>query len=161
PVSQFATNGTSVQLTAAALGTDPLSYQWQRNGVDLPGATSPALFFASVTPANSGIYRLRVTNRVGMAFSQEALVLVFGPPTISDLPPVTIDEDTATGLIPFNIHDFESPPESIMVSGDSSDHTLVPPSNILFEGTGSNRTVRVVPLPNAAGNVTIFVFARD
>ena len=37
PVGQTATVGDTVTFTAAARGTAPLSYQWEKNGVAIPG----------------------------------------------------------------------------------------------------------------------------
>jgi uncharacterized repeat protein (TIGR01451 family) len=161
PVSRLVTNGNSVELTTAVLGTEPLAYQWQRNGVNVPGANGPTLFLASATPADAGTYRMLVSNRVGAAISQPAILQVLGPPAVSDIPPLTIDEDTATPVLPFTVIDAESPPETIVVFGDSSDRSLVPPSSFFFTGTGSNRTVRITPLPNAAGEIVIHILARD
>src|SRR5215469_15424422 len=40
PQSQTVVLGQPVTFTVAATGTDPLSYQWQRNGSPVSGATS-------------------------------------------------------------------------------------------------------------------------
>ena len=161
PVSRVITNGDSVQFTAAAIGTGPLSYQWSQNGVDLPGTTSPALRITNATAAAAGSYRLRVSNRVATATTDPAQLTVLGPPTIAGLQPIAIDEDTATGPIPFTVSDAESPAASILVSADSLDHALVPAANLVVLGTGSARTVQVTPLPNASGIVSILIIARD
>src|SRR5207249_8024356 len=40
PVNQTVTAGQSATFTVVAYGTAPLSYQWQKNGANIPGATS-------------------------------------------------------------------------------------------------------------------------
>ena len=73
--------GMPVQLSGAASGTAPLSYQWRLNGTDLPGATSNVLNFAALTPADFGNYQLVVTNLGGAATSAVAQ-LTRGPVAI-------------------------------------------------------------------------------
>lgn len=70
------TEGTPVMLTATATGTEPLSYQWQRNGVDVSGATDSRLRLGLLTSANAGAYTLRVTNAVGTGTSSAATLVV-------------------------------------------------------------------------------------
>lgn len=41
------------------------SYQWTRNGVDIPGATQPELVFPRASPADTGAYGLRFTTDLG------------------------------------------------------------------------------------------------
>lgn len=40
---------------------DDLTYQWRREGVDIPGATGPTLEFGTVTPADTGNYDVVVS----------------------------------------------------------------------------------------------------
>ena len=40
PTNQFVLPGTNVTLTALALGTGPVTYQWRFEGTNLPGATN-------------------------------------------------------------------------------------------------------------------------
>ncbi|HEU0012010.1 MAG TPA: tandem-95 repeat protein [Verrucomicrobiae bacterium] len=161
PVGLTVTNGDTVVFTGAATGMEPLRYQWQRNGVSLADATNTTLVLSNVTPNNSGRYRLLAANRVGVASSDEALLRVLGPPAVSDIPDQEILEDTSTGLLELTVEDAESPPELILLRGVSSDTNIVAASGIIFDGTGSNRHVRVTPLPNAFGLVTISVVAVD
>ncbi|QYM77935.1 immunoglobulin domain-containing protein [Horticoccus luteus] len=76
PQSATITVGDTITLTGSASGTTPLTYQWQKDGVDLPGATTDSLTLANTTAANSGTYRLNVTNSVGTVPSAEAIVTV-------------------------------------------------------------------------------------
>nr|AFI78505.1 serine proteinase precursor protein [uncultured bacterium ws156A7] len=82
-------------------------------------------------------------------------------PTISDIVDQTTDEDTATGALAFTIGDLETSPDLLTVSGDSSNTTLVPSGNIVFGGSGANRTVTVTPADDQYGTATISVTVDD
>ena len=86
PVSQTACAGDTVVLTVAANGTAPLTYQWRKNGVNLPGATGPSYIIASATASDAGSYSCVVTNGCGSAASNTAVLTVNAPPLITDDP---------------------------------------------------------------------------
>src|SRR5436190_378381 len=83
------------------------------------------------------------------------------PPTISSVANQSTDEDTPTPAIPFSIGDVETPAGNLMVSGRSSNPGLVPDANILFGGSGSNRTSTLRPATNQFGSTTITLTVRD
>lgn len=70
--------GLPFTLSATASGTAPLSYQWRRNGTEVPGATSNVLYLAAISGAVLGDYQLVVTNFAGAATSAVAR-LTIGP----------------------------------------------------------------------------------
>ena len=72
--------GQSVQFIGRADGEPPLAYQWQRNQADIPGATSRLLAIPNVQLADAGQYRFVVTNGLGTATSDEALLTVSEEP---------------------------------------------------------------------------------
>ena len=82
-------------------------------------------------------------------------------PTIGPIANTSTLEDTPTGAVPFTVADIDSPPNSITLSGTSSDTTIVPNSGIVFGGSGTDRTVTVTPASDAAGTATITVVASD
>ena len=84
PVGQTVTVGQPVLLSAQALGGVPLSYQWMRNGVEIPGATGNSLSLTNVSRISEGSYALRVSNPVGTAFSQNALLRVLAPQVLTN-----------------------------------------------------------------------------
>ena len=49
PASQTVTTGSPVTFNVTASGTPPLTYQWQRNGANIAGATSSSYTLAAVT----------------------------------------------------------------------------------------------------------------
>jgi hypothetical protein len=83
------------------------------------------------------------------------------PPTISTIGPQTIAANTDTGALAFIVGDAESPVGSLAVTGSSNNTALVPASNIVFGGSGANRTVTVTPAPSTIGSATITLTVGD
>src|SRR5205085_1591661 len=83
------------------------------------------------------------------------------PPTISDITNQTTAANTPTAAIPFTIGDAETPAASLTLSRGSSNPTLVPTNNIVFGGSGSNRTVTITPAADASGSATISIGVSD
>ena len=73
--------GNMAVFTVVATGTEPLGYQWQRNGVNLPGANASTLTINKPQAADSGDYRVVVTNAAGTVASAPAKLTVEGPTT--------------------------------------------------------------------------------
>lgn len=161
PVTQTATIGSTVQFIATAIGAAPLSYRWQKDGVDVPLATSGTLTVANITFADAGSYRLRVSNTVGSVLSDPAQLLIPGPPTISTFANQTIDEDTDAGPIAFSVQDLDTPLAALTLTGQSSNPSLVASTGITFAGAGQNRTVRVRPNANQSGTTLISISVQD
>jgi glucose/arabinose dehydrogenase len=77
PQSQTVSAGEPATFTVSASGSPPLQYQWQRDGVDIPGATSASYTLASAQAADDGArFRVRVSNGAGEAVSDEATLTV-------------------------------------------------------------------------------------
>jgi hypothetical protein len=69
-------NGTNFSVTAAGSGT--LTYQWQKDGVDIPGATSSTFSLASAKPWHIGDYTVKVTDANGTITSNAATLSLTG-----------------------------------------------------------------------------------
>ncbi|MSU64036.1 MAG: hypothetical protein EXS31_16860 [Pedosphaera sp.] len=67
---QTAFIGESTTFTIAATGSGPLTYQWRKNGADLPGQTSNTLNLANVQPSDLGSYTVVVTGPGGSLESE-------------------------------------------------------------------------------------------
>lgn len=61
PQGQRVVAGANVSLSVEAVGWSPVLYQWFRNGVRITGATNPELTMLNVQPAQSGNYRVVVS----------------------------------------------------------------------------------------------------
>jgi plastocyanin len=76
PVSQTVTVGSPVTFLAAASGTPAPTYQWQKNGVNISGATSTAYTISSVVTGIAGTATVVATNSAGSATSNGAVLTV-------------------------------------------------------------------------------------
>ncbi|HET6543464.1 MAG TPA: PQQ-dependent sugar dehydrogenase [Chryseolinea sp.] len=83
--------GQNAVLSVSALGSTPLSYQWRKNGNNIPGATNSTLAFSPAALANSGNYTVVVSNASGNVTSEVATLTVLqnAPPVAEILTPVT------------------------------------------------------------------------
>ena len=91
PAPQTAIAGTTVTLSAVAGGSPTPSFQWQKGGVAIAGATSATLTLTNVQVADAGTYTLVATNSAGEARSTPVTVAVSAPtnttaPTIARQP---------------------------------------------------------------------------
>ena len=86
PQSQAVVLGANATLTAAATGTQPLSYQWYFDGTPLQGQTDTNLLFNGAAFTNAGAYYVVATNLYGSATSAVAIVTVGVPPSITAQP---------------------------------------------------------------------------
>lgn len=86
PISATVNPGTRATFSVAASGTPPLYYQWKKDDLPLPGATSTSLVIAAAQNANEGSYTCVVTNAGGSASSAPAVLSVNDPPNITQHP---------------------------------------------------------------------------
>src|SRR5258706_587208 len=82
-------------------------------------------------------------------------------PTIASVAAQVTNEDTPSSTIGFTVGDAETPAANDTVSGSSSVQTLVANANIVFGGTGANRTVTLTPAANQFGTATITLTVSD
>ncbi len=78
PLSQRPIITKNAILQVLASGTPQPTFQWQRDGTNLPGATTSSLAFVNVQPSNAGTYRVIVTNQLGFVVSSNAIVTPVG-----------------------------------------------------------------------------------
>jgi alpha-tubulin suppressor-like RCC1 family protein len=76
PPAQTVFSGVDVRFDAKALGTAPLRYQWQFNGIPLTKATNASLVLPSVQLADAGSYTVAASNALGVAVSRGARLTV-------------------------------------------------------------------------------------
>ncbi|MGZ5434937.1 MAG: PQQ-dependent sugar dehydrogenase [Pyrinomonadaceae bacterium] len=83
PANQTVTQGQPATFGVTATGSATLSYQWQRDQSNIPGATSSSYTISSASMADNGAkFRCVVTNAFGFATSNEATLTVQPPPPI-------------------------------------------------------------------------------
>jgi len=87
PVSQTVTAGQSATFSVVATGTATLTYQWQKNGGPITGATSSTYTTPGTTASDNGAaFKVVVTNSAGSATSNAATLTVNVAPAISTQP---------------------------------------------------------------------------
>jgi hypothetical protein len=77
------TNYVSLAATFSVLafGKTSLSYQWSKNGTNIPGATQSSLTIRPIAQSDAGSYTVLVTNIAGFTNSTSATLTVLSPPT--------------------------------------------------------------------------------
>ena len=68
PVNRTVASGSRAYFRAVAVGAMPMSYQWNCNGTNVPGATNSVLVVTNVQPIQAGnYYTLTASNAFGLA----------------------------------------------------------------------------------------------
>ncbi len=81
PVNNTQLLGQPASFWVAATGNLPLRYQWQKNGVEIAGATSTWLTIPAISSADNGAtFRAVVTNALGSVTSSVATLTVAAAP---------------------------------------------------------------------------------
>ncbi|HQL80272.1 MAG TPA: immunoglobulin domain-containing protein, partial [Verrucomicrobiota bacterium] len=86
PVGQTVALGGSATFSVVA-ASNPQSYQWRLNGVNIAGATTSSLTVNNVQESDAGAYTVEVANGVGPVVSAAAVLEVLGmPPVVTTQP---------------------------------------------------------------------------
>lgn len=82
-------------------------------------------------------------------------------PTISSTSSQYTLEDAGPVTASFTIGDVETPVGSLVLWATSSSASLIPTNNLVFGGTGANRTLTMTPMPNQFGLAFITIYVAD
>src|SRR5947199_5917213 len=157
-MNQTVTAGQTAMFTVVATGTAPLSYQWQKNGANIAGATSSSYTTPATTIADSGAtFDVVVSNSVGNATSNLATLTVSAAPlapTITTRPAnqtVTAGQTAtftvvASGTAPLS---YQWQKNGANIAGATSSSYTTPATTIADSGA----TFDVV-VSNSIGNAT-------
>ena len=125
------------------------------------------MLFRSVTAGSqtgSSLVTVYVMDTGGASNSTSFTVTVLAAntaPCISAISCTNTLLNTAAPPIAFTVGDLETPAASLALSAASANTTLMPNANIVFGGSGSNRTVTVTPAAGQTGVVPITVTISD
>jgi hypothetical protein len=86
PTNAIVFPGSNVTFTVQAGGMLPISYQWRRNGVELPGASNASLPLPNVDWPQRGDYSVVLSNAFGVTESAPATLVVKVRPGIAQQP---------------------------------------------------------------------------
>lgn len=151
PVSKTVNPGSLVEFTVGATGTEPLSYQWRKDGTSLVGATDSIYSIPSATELKEGIYTCLVSNVAGDATSNPAVLVVMNPPSITLNPASqtlnpgssTTLSVSATGDLPLS---YQWKKGGVVIAGaTATDYAIV-------GATESDEGSYTCKVSNAAGN---------
>jgi hypothetical protein len=151
-----ATMGATFSVSAEGNGT--LSYQWRKDGVDIPTATGSSYNITSAQPWHVGEYVVMVTDTIGTASSRAAQL------SIND-----VNSSIWEGLMAFytlngNTKDITG------MNGDAVNHgatssvgkTGVPDSSFSFDGIGDYVEASEMPgFESGAISVSLWLYATD
>jgi hypothetical protein len=153
-------------LTLAAVSSNPSLIPAPSIQYVSPNATGMLLFKPAANAFGTATITVTVTDGqpTDNTVSRSFVVTVASMndlPNISEIADQLVNENTPVGPIPFTVSDLESPTASLVVSGDSSNPSLIPVENLIFAGSGANRTLTVTPAPKQFGSATISVIVSD
>src|ERR1700722_6044707 len=97
PASQTIGVGQAATFVVVANGSTPLSYQWQKNGVRISGATSSSYTTPAAASAdNAARFTVVVSNSVGTATSNAAILTVTSAQQGNGAPQITMQPASQT-----------------------------------------------------------------
>ena len=76
PVSVSLAAGKTALFSIVAASATEISYQWQKNGIDITGATDSVYVISSTTSADAGSYRVMVSNAYGSTMSDSVTLTI-------------------------------------------------------------------------------------
>lgn len=125
--------GDRITFRSRGAGTQPISYQWFKDNVEITGATSRNLTLSNLAELDSGSYTVQMANDADALMSAAAILTVLPDPA----------PDVRSGLVsywPMNVTDAGANPTPDIYS--HNDMRLVPPSTFTTLpspfGTGIN-----------------------
>ncbi len=166
PTNQSIAVGTTATFVVTAVGTVPLRYQWQMNGLNLVnggqvnGATTTSLTINNAQTNNSGTYTVIITNSAGSVLSSNAVLTVSNAPPLITVQPtnqtaevgaVVVLAVSATGTAPLS-YQWQVDGTNLMDGGQFSGAI----SNVLTISNAqlTNSGTYTVIITNIAGSMT-------
>ncbi|MFN7141049.1 MAG: Ig-like domain-containing protein, partial [Limisphaerales bacterium] len=120
----------------------------------------------TIRPATnqSGTATITITVSDGSLSASSAFLLTVT--AVNDAPTISAISGQVTQVgtpitVNFQINDVDNPVSSLTLSGQSTVPTLVPNSNIVFGGSGNNRSATITPLAGQSGDTTITLTVSD
>ncbi len=98
PLSQTVIAGQTATFSASATGTGPLSYQWQKNGIPIVGATASVYTTPATTSADNGAqFVLKVSSSIGATSSNAAILTVTPAPSAPTIVSQPVSQSVTAG----------------------------------------------------------------
>ena len=157
PAAQSVVAGSVASFSVSASGTSPFGYQWKKNGIDIPGATSSTYSIAATALAdNNAVFSVVVTNSAGTVTSSSARLTVANPAVAPNITTQPVAQTVTAG---------QAATFSVTATGTSPSYqwkkggTDIPGANSSTYTTdatviGDSGAVFTVVVSNSAGTVT-------
>lgn len=174
--SSFTTIGTTSNPGSLRVIIEPVGARNAGAGWRLKPETSYRPSGNQKAGLNPGAYILELSTVAGFDAPASQTVTVVGgqaqqvtftygslntAPTISDIANQSIPANTSSAAIAFTIGDTETAATSLILSASTSNSGLVPLTNVVFGGSGANRSVTITPVANLLGSATVTVTVSD
>ncbi len=153
PANQAVVVGQTATFSVIASGAAPLSYQWQKNGASIGGATSSSYTTPPAVSGDSGAtFRAIVTNAAGSVTSNSAtLTVTTGPAVGTDV--TTFHNDNArTG---------QNLTETRLTPANVNSQTFGLLRNLPVDGKVDAEPLYLSRLPIAGGNYNVVFIATE
>ncbi|CAN2049964.1 hypothetical protein GMMP1_860011 [Candidatus Magnetomoraceae bacterium gMMP-1] len=159
-ISDADSDAADLTVTGSSSDTDLIP----NNNISFGG--SGANRTVTITPADdeTGSAIITITVDDGVLTAADTFTL-----TVNDPPTVTAPNDQVTNInttlynlaVTVNDSDVDDDPGDLVLTAESQDTTLVPNINIILGGSGSTRTVTVVPAADQTGSTIITLTVSD
>lgn len=162
PAGTAVTPGTPVMFCVSAIGSQPLVYQWRRNGANIPAATNACITIESADVMDGGSYTVIVANDLGVITSDPAVLrLILPPVAIADNFVDRVRLTNSSGLVAWNNRaatlEQGEPNHAGKPGGKSIWYTWTAPANgvMTFSASGSAfDTLLAVYVGGSVSNLT-------
>lgn len=142
--------GSTMTLNVVATNAD--SYQWQKDGSNISGASSSTLSKTNIKPSDAGSYACVATGVGGATTSNSAIVTILAKPVITTQPQgstITEGEPLELSVVATGATSYQWKLNGVNASGDSTSATLSYSST-----TSAQAGDYTVDCINTAGTVT-------
>ncbi|MEI7884924.1 MAG: Ig-like domain-containing protein, partial [Clostridia bacterium] len=162
-ISDLETSVGGLSLTVSSSNSDLID----TSGIELGETNAEGVTWIAVTPLKdqSGTSIITITISDGTTSSSLSFSLTVTPvndaPTITSIADQEIAEDTSTAALEFTIGDIDTSTSGLSVTASSSNESLIDASGIILAGSGTARTITIIPLANQFGTSTINISVSD
>lgn len=160
PMAQSVLDTSNVSFSVIAAGTAPLTYQWQKNGVNLANETKSVLALNNAQVGQSGMYRVVVKNAFGEVSSNAVPLTVTAlPPTFANALPILqakcMNCHMAGGVAAFANFNFQTEAQFLATEWFKAGDIMSPAIQRMQGSGGANATMPRGGIPWSLGEYNL------